>query len=442
MRSSTTVSRLALWLSWAVAGILVLLPFHAFFTTWAGSNFHHLDLFRVWKEILLLALLPVAGWIIWKSPDLQGWLKRSWIARLFGLYVLLHLVLGVWALHQHEVNASALIYSLIVNLRFVAFFLLCAVISAKSDFLERNWRNVVLWPALIVIIFGLAQHFILSDDWLRHFGYGKTTITAFETVDSNSAYVRIQSTLRGANPLGAYLVLIIPSLIFIARRNWQLLAGSLAASFLVLFYTYSRSAYIGVAAALLTLVLLSGKVRFKKNWLAIGLLSGLIVLAAVMQLLRHNQTVQNTVLHSSQNSSVSVTSNEARIDHLKDGVRDITHQPLGRGPGTAGPASNRNSGHQSRIAENYFLQIGQEAGIIGMALIIGMMALVGYELYQRRDDELARILLASFVGLTLVNLISHAWTDDTLAYLWWGLAGIALVPAAIARPTKDKHHVV
>lgn len=434
-------SKIALRLSWIIAVFLIIIPFHAFFTTWAGSNFHHLDLFRIWKEILLFAVLPFAGYIVWKSPDLQRWLRQSWIARLFTIYVFLHLVLGIWALHRGEVNASAFIYSIIINLRFMAFFLLCAAISAKSDFLERNWRNIVLWPALVVVIFGVIQHFALPDDWLRHFGYGHSTIPAFETVDSNSAYARVQSFLRGANPLGAYLVLIIPSLILIARRNWQLLAGSLALSFMALFFTYSRSAWIGVAAALVTLFLLSGRIKFKKNWLALGLLAALIFLAGMMQLLRHNQSVQNTVLHTSQNSSVSVTSNEARTAALKRGAEDIAHQPLGRGPGTAGPASNRNTGHPSRIAENYFLQIGQEVGVLGMALIIGMMALVGYELWQRRDDDLAKVLLASLVGLTLVNLISHAWADDTLAYLWWGLAGIACVPSLILRPAKRKNHV-
>jgi hypothetical protein len=42
--------------------------------------------------------------------------------------------------------------------------------------------------------------------------------------------------------------------------------------------------------------------------------------------------------------------------------------------------------------------------------------------------------------LTVVNLLSHAWADDTLTYVWWGLAGIAMAqPATRINPITKKH---
>ena len=70
-----------------------------------------------------------------------------------------------------------------------------------------------------------------------------------------------------------------------------------------------------------------------------------------------------------------------------------------------------------------------------MVLFVAICVLVGRELWRHRSEQLAKILLASLVGITFVNLLSHAWTDDTLSYLWWGLAGICLAP----RLVKDKH---
>jgi hypothetical protein len=34
-------------------------------------------------------------------------------------------------------------------------------------------------------------------------------------------------------------------------------------------------------------------------------------------------------------------------------------------------------------------------------------------------------------------MLSHAWADDTLAYVWWGLAGIAMVTVEPKLPQKD-----
>lgn len=465
-------SKLATVLSWLIAGILVLMPFHALLTTWAGSNFGHLDLWRIWKEILFLAMVPPAFWLIWHTPELKKWLISSWIARLFVIYILLHLALGAWSLANHLVNKTALIYALIINLRFIGFFILCAVVASKSDLLRRNWKKLLLAPAAAVIAFGLAQKLLLPYDFLRHFGYGKNTIPAYQTVDSNLDYRRLQSTLRGANPLGAYLALIIPALflrMFLRVRpleySWIRLAGLLGA-LVVLFLTYSRSAEIGVAIALgllvwwgidrsgiefessnssakggvpgdqsrRTLAKLNGKAgstridkKIAGRKIMFVLLSVAVLMAGTVYVFRNSQPVQDTLFHTSNNSTAPRSSNADRLQSMGNGVRDVIYQPLGRGPGTAGPASFRNN-YPSRIAEDYFLQIGQEIGVLGIALFVAINILVAKQLWQKREDTLPRILLVSLVGITIVNLISHAWTDDTLAYIWWGLAGILLTP--------------
>ena len=81
------------------------------------------------------------------------------------------------------------------------------------------------------------------------------------------------------------------------------------------------------------------------------------------------------------------------------------------------------------------MQIAQEVGIVGLALFVAISYLVAKALWDNRKDDLAKALLASAIGLTFVNLVSHAWADDTLAYIWWGVAGIALAPNML----KSKH---
>jgi hypothetical protein len=74
-----------------------------------------------------------------------------------------------------------------------------------------------------------------------------------------------------------------------------------------------------------------------------------------------------------------------------------------------------------------------------MAVFVSLNAIIATRLWVLREDLLARVLLASLVGLSFVALVSHAWADDTIAYLWWGLAGISLAPAILTG--KDKHNV-
>ena len=440
MKPSIFSNRLALGLSWLIALILAALPFHALFTTWIGSSTGHLDLLRIWKDILLVVMIPFGAWLMWRDKSIRNWFFGSWIVRLFIIYTLLEFVLGVWAILSHKVNGTALIYALIINLRFVAFFILCVVVATSCDFLARNWHKILLYPSAIVVLFGLAQRFILPYDFLKHFGYSPKTIPAYQTVDANIDYHRIQSTLRGANPLGAYLILIIPAYFAVFNKRKILKIVSLIASGVVLFFSYSRSAWIGTAVSLGLLFLWSiTNKHLRRQIVSFGLIA-VLVFAAGIYIFRSSHVVQDTVFHTSSSSTSSVSSNAQRANAEENAVKNVLHQPLGGGPGTAGPASLRNN-HPARIAENYFLQIGQEAGILGMVLFIAINVLVGFELWKARTGVLSHILLASLAGITLVNLVSHAWTDDTLSYLWWGLAGIALSPVILRLRHKQNEQI-
>lgn len=415
-----------------IIATLVLLPFHALFTTWLGSTFGHLDLFRIWKELLIALMVPMAFWLVYKDQQLRRWFTGSRLVLLVILYVFLHLLLGGVALVNGAVNREALIYALLINLRFPIFLLLVMVVASKTD-LKKHWQKILLGPAAIVITFGLMQQFILPPDFLRHFGYGPETIPAVQTVDQKLEYQRIQSTLRGANPLGAYLVVVLTAgatLLLAASKTNKLKWGiGFAVGMMAVFLTYSRSAWLGIIASLSLLCFWKFPHR-QRRLLLIAAAVFVLAFAGTTWLLRDNDTLQNTLFHSDETSQSSESSNAARGRHLAEGLQSVVRQPLGAGPGTAGPASVRND-HPARIAENYYIQIAQEVGLIGLTLFIAINFLVAQKLWHRRRDPLSQILLASLIGLTLINLLSHAWTDDTLSLIWGGLAGMALAQAGL-----------
>jgi hypothetical protein len=414
-----------------VACILVLMPFHAFLSVWVSQLVSHYTAVRLWKEFLLVVLTIGAGAFVSRNAKIRRLLWRSWLVRLMVAYLVLQIVGGLVAYAVHTVSLIALGYGLISNMRFFVFFLAVVVTAHRAPLLRDKWQQLLLWPLAIVVAIGLLQYFILPYDFLKHFGYGNATIFPYEDINSNLHYIRVMSTLRGANPLGAYLVAMISLLCAWRRpRQWwwyALLSGSL----IVLVLTFSRGAWIGLACslALFAVAYLGNRVIHIRFAVGSALVLGMAV--GIGFGLYRNTTFQNIFLHTQSHSVVQTTSNQGHESALQHGLADAIHEPLGRGPGTAGPASVYNTGHQSRIAENYFIQIAQETGWVGLALFVVVNSIVGAMLWIRRRDPLAFGLCLGLVGLSVVNFFSHAWADDTLAYLWWGLAAIALAPAIL-----------
>lgn len=425
-----------------LAAVLALVPFHALLTVFGASLVGNYDLLRLWKEVLLLGLMPVAAVMIWRTPGSWQRLRSGqlfagrWLMWAILAYVVLHIGLGLLALAKGQVNSQALLYAWVVNLRPLLIFVLALIIASHSHWLRRHWRPLLLLPAAGVIAFGLLQTFVLPIDYLANFGYSKATIEPYETVDEKLDYIRVQSTMRGSNPLGAYLIVVLGALAVLLRRerNWRHIGGGLllVGGVAVLAATYSRSAYIGSVVTLLAVLVLAMRSQRQRRWLAVGVALAALVVATAFATLRENDRFENTFFHTNEHSRSADSSNDVRMLALQSGVQDVVTEPFGRGPGTAGPASVHNSG-QVRIAENYYLQIGQETGWLGLGLLLSILVMLARRLWRLRSDPLARILLVSLAGISIVNVVQHAWADDTLALVWWGFAGIALAGAS-ARP--------
>lgn len=410
--------------------IILLVPFHAFLTVWGASLIGHYTILRLWKEVLLLFCIIGTLYLVVTDGKIRTHTLTRRLVWLIFAYIAVNVIWGLVALHQHTLTAKSFGYGLIVNLRFLVFFLITWTVALRTSRLKKNWQWMVLVPAAIVVVFAILQVLVLPHDFLKHFGYGPDTISPFETINHNVHYIRIASTLRGANPLGAYMVIpisILTVLIIKGKRGWPIIA-LLAGSLFTLFFTFSRSAWCGAIVALIVIAIHYLDRKYLRPALLIG--GGLLLLALVgvtTMAWHRTERLENIFLHTQTNSAIKSTSNEGHITALKSGVNDMIHQPLGRGPGSAGPASIYND-NQPRIAENYYIQIGQETGWIGLILFSLINIGTGYILWLRRNNKLALVLVASLLGISFICLFSHAWTDDTLAYIWWGLAGLAMVP--------------
>ncbi|HSX42959.1 MAG TPA: O-antigen ligase family protein [Candidatus Saccharimonadales bacterium] len=427
--------------NWLIIAVLCAVPFHAFLTVWGSTLLGHYTLLRLWDDTLLSVLVTVCAWWLVRDAEMRSWLAESLLARLVVAYAGLTLLLGAVSLARGDVSARALAYGVLVNLRFLLWFLAVLLAARCAPLLIGHWRRLLLVPAAVVIVFAALQYTVLPHDFLSHFGYHTAiTIAPIETINHNDSYIRVQSTLRGANPLGAYLVIVLAALALLAWRDTArrlLWIGFGAAGLLALYASGSRSAWIGAALAGAILAWRLAKTRQGRMITGVAGLAILALSAGAYLVLRHNTTVQNALLHTQDHSTVTTSSNSAHVSALMGGVREVLHQPLGDGPGTAGPASTYNTKQPARVAEDYYVQVAQETGWLGLALLLSIFALVALELWQRsKSSGLALVLFAAFIGLAFVNLLSHAWADDTLAFVWWGFAAIAL--AQMPKPKQGR----
>lgn len=421
-----------------VALVLVMVPFHAFVTVWGSSLTGHYTLLRLWDDVLAFVMILLATAWLAQEAKLRQWFFGSLLVRLILTYIGLIVLLGCVSYAKGDVTLKALMYGVLVDVRFFAWFLVVLLTAERSPWLRAHWMRLLVVPAAAVVLFGALQYTVLPHQFLAHFGYSPQTIVPIETINHNSHYIRVQSTLRGANPLGAYIVVVAAAIAAaLVRDRRKIMFGAIALITLVALYASgSRSAWIGTVLACGSVswfALPKGRLR---QWFGFAALGFAVVVGSAFLLLRNNVGFQNAVLHTQNHSKVSVSSNAAHASAVSDGVRDVLHQPLGDGPGTAGPASAYNGSHPVRIAEDYYIQVAQETGWLGLALFLAVSYLVGLELYQRAaKSRIALVVFAAYVGLLFVNLLSHAWADDTLAFVWWGFAAVALAKPP-AKPAK------
>lgn len=410
-------------------GLLAYMPLHIFLSTIIGANLGGLGFFKIFKDIV-----AAAGFVMLLLYSLrQTWFK-SWIKNYVVLLIIAYAVLTLGLALVKPTDQQAEILGVVYNLRFLMFFLygwlLVYYFPAKA--IGQTAIKLVLAVSLPVVIFGLVQYFVLPNNALTHLGFTRANgvLPAF-FIDDKPNLERVMSTLRDPNSLGSYLIIIMALIAtkFNKKKIKKVSVGWLlftAASFVCLLLTFSRSALIGLVVA----ALVYGGLQFKDKLnpaqlkrLIIATGAALVIIIAGFVAARNTYFVKNAVFHADQ-STVQKDPNQLRVQFTKDSINRIIHHPIGNGPGTAGLASIKNKIQGTELTEDYYLQIGSEVGVVGLALFVAIIAAVAFRLYFVSQDKYAAALLAALAGLVVTNLLVHIWSNEAVAYTWWGLAAI------------------
>lgn len=433
MKTTETLIRIAVTL---VGIIFVLLPFHAPLSVFFSSLFPiYSELIKAWKEILifiifLLLIIPIY------QKKVYRYLWRDKLLLVMGVFIALHILLFI-VIPQ---DISARMAGIVIDLRYIAFF--CAV--ATLSLLIKDLRKRLLLPIFIStalsILFAFLQVALLPKDILSYIGYSKETIAPYLTVDQNQNFIRINGTLRGPNPLGifagSFMILLATYLTFCWKKvthKISLLVLLLVAS-IVLWNTYSRSAYLATILGLL-LVLLYTFRRHTKYIAAGGVIAGLIIVV-LFGVFQESSFVQQIIFHNNPQTGSVVDSDEQRAISITTTLQAVMTNPIGHGIGSTGSASLYSQ--QPLIVENFYLFVAHESGLMGLLLFVAILGLTLYRLYEKRRDWFSFGLFAAGCGIAFASLALPVLTDDTVALLWWGLAALALYDGRGSHDKKTK----
>lgn len=404
-----------------VFGLIVI---HAPLSVFLGSLLPDWALaIKAWKELLLLIAAILATLLLTQN---RLWTKLFsdkiiWLALAF---VLVH----IFGLIQWN-GVEAAVAGLMIDLRFVAYFVLVYVLMLLVPHYRRWFIKAFVAAAAVVICFALVQQ-VLPNNFLAHLGYGPDTISPYTTVDRNYDFVRHNSTLRGPNPLGAYAAVfatvaaafLLSSKNLTLKKTWPTILLSVL-SVIVVYLSYSRSAYLALAVGLgiVLAVLYARRVRLWQ-WLSLGGI-GVAMVGGIL-MFSGTDFVSNVILHEDPGESNNINSNAEHARSLQTGLEKMLEQPFGAGVGSTGSASLLTD--KGLIIENQYLFIAHEAGWLGLATFIALFGYLMWRLWAKRAHPLALGVFASGVGLAVIGLFLPVWVDDTVSIIWWGLAALAV----------------
>jgi hypothetical protein len=425
----------------------------------AGARGWQLTVAQSWKEILLAVAL-VSVYRGRRLPFRPGPVDAA--ALLFALVVVLYALIPQDALGG-QAGARAELYATRHFLIAVAAYLLGRGLALGRAEL-RNLALVIVGTAAVAAVAGIAEEYLVSVQSWQSLGapkyfhqqldYPRTFGPAglpenFVLNTSHGVFRRLVSFFL--SPLGsAHLFVVAICLVAAGVLARLVVRAGAALAFAGLLFSFTRSALIALAAALVLLA------AVERRAVVAGL--GVLVLAATIgfaalftsiaprtHFLKSDLAAQRALnekahgrapganpLHSTVTFSES--SEGEHWGELKHGARSLLDHPQGYGVGNSGSTAGR-YGVPPRAGESFYLEVGADTGIAGLALWVVFSVLVLHGLLVRAREPVAAGLFAAAAALSAIAVISDVWGSPWAAYLVWALAGAALT--AVPRRAEE-----
>lgn len=415
-----------------------------------------------WQYVLLIVFVVSAGSLYMRWPTVGLalvvvlWIIAPLIRRLLDYFVeskqgpdilslapfFATLVIGVLAYRRQKPSKAVLIVMFAVwagflwgtpaglddpfPLMFAIFSYIAATVGLLLGYHDWKRGTIVLEKLLLVIIPIVAAYaiyqfitpFLPPWDalWLKFeapISIGtkeQGTFRAFSTLNS-------PGMLAGVLALFALMLLVGPRL-----TPWRLAAGGLTMA--ALLFTQVRSAWIAMAVAMVALIPVSRGGILGRVAVLLVILGGMYVFAGGSTA---GQAVVDRAASVGDASSGGDHSTNERIQAITEFGPKALVQPIGDGLGSVSQASRLSSKGEPPFADNGYLLIMWQTGLLGFILIFGGI-LAGTIYGARQLNSYKRKERFPFVAIVIVTGVQSAAADTLFGLaaviLWYSLGAL------------------
>lgn len=386
-----------------------------------------------WSELLMVLALF--------GRKLGGIRRLLYSAPLLDFLILSYVLLGL-AYFARAVNDGQWMMGMWGLKEQFLFFLYYALVRF-IPFGKEDMKRFLVISAVIaagIAAFGCIQAQFFGIDFLKSLGYGlQVRGTGITYIDPNYerhlpgglSFVRAISILQDALSLGAYLMLfllVLQPFYFLPDAGRHRARKHLLYLILLLglFYTTTRSAWVGAAVGTLFLAW-----RRKKLLLTAGvfILLGVGFFLLLLNLPGGIEFLVHSLFTGHESSAVQ------HMSMYGWQFQVMLDNPLGLGLGTTGRIGLRFGGplQGGFNTECWYLQVGTQMGFAGLCLYLAIVLEVLRKLFllgtRLRDPflrDLANGIFAAYLGCAVFGVFLNVWSCHLIPIFMHLFVGMAL----------------
>lgn len=423
-----------------------LLPLHALLVTTLKCKFGiNTDILRFWKEFVVIWLGIGAFFSVGKRYkwNFSKFFENNYIAGLTVTFAIVSFIYIFFPYFNPGLHSF-------LGYKYDVFFLFCLLIW-YSLVSVRNYFDDILYAifasiALILCIFLPWYLFFDISAVTSLFWYSSEVSTYYaNSCISFSQNVEWQHRFQWTFwwPIRFSVFLIVWLFIYIGfildkklgkQKNIFLVSIPSLFVFLSVFFSYSKTSMLWFVVGIFLFFVITRKYIYGKdlneNQARIVKFFPLVLIFTALALVF---VKRDLFLH--------IWAMVNRLDNLERAIGTFLYNPIGRGLGTAGPATQLNSESiegftikwsinseavHKFLPENWYVQVMVEMSYIGIALFLWILFVIFYSLFmimKKKKDFLSVWIFVSFLTLCFMANFTHAFEETATSYLLFLIIG-------------------